>query len=258
MTPIKPIRCLRDVVDLPPSAFALRGDGRQQKHLCRQRKALTVILARYANADGSGAYPAAQTVGKAMGCHRSTVFRLLKDLQELGFETDGRLVCYRGGRDRTLHVARMQAVASSPGSESHLRGSGVASSRAEVAKEDATQPPLGPPLRPEGEEPVPALTPLALAQRLLEQIHLPITRANLTAVAATIEAIQMQRGHSYPECCEWLASRVAAARGVGAKVNRFWFEDANYNEPNGGKKANANEVQDRELAIVQSRARKRG
>jgi hypothetical protein len=143
MTPITPIGCLRDVVDLPPSAFALPGDGRQRNHLCRQRKVLAVVVARYANGDGSGAYPAAQTVGKATGYHRSTVFRPLKDLQEL--VTDGRLECYRGGRDRTLRVARMQAVASSPVSESHLRDSGVASSRAEVAKEDATQPPLGPP-----------------------------------------------------------------------------------------------------------------
>ena len=245
-----PIKCLMDVTDLRPSAFAHPRDGRQRKHLCSLRKAVAGVLARYANRDGSSSYPKVTTIANAVGCDRATVFRLLKDLRELGFLTDGKLAWRRGPRKRTLHVAKMQAalepdlfsvgVASSPGSESHLRNVEVASSPGSeshlrnvgVASSRQTGPSLGPPLGPEGKERVPDLP--CLARRLLEQIHLPITPANLTAVTTAIEAMQKQNGQSYPECCEWLAARVAAARKAGARVNRFWFEDAKYNEPSGG------------------------
>src|ERR1035438_9205481 len=94
----RPIRCLRDVVVLPPGAFALPGDGRQAKHLCHQRKDLAVVIALYANPDGSGAYPAVGTLTKATGQHRATVFRLLADLRALGFLSDGKRVGSRGLR----------------------------------------------------------------------------------------------------------------------------------------------------------------
>jgi hypothetical protein len=146
-----PIRCLRDVVDLPPSAFALDDDGRQARHLCDRRKALAVIMARYANADGGGAYPAAKTLAKAMGRGRATVFRLLGDLRTLGFMSDGQLAWFRGPRKRTLHVAKMKAAGVSSSPESHLRDPGVSSSPPEshlrgstcVCREDETQPPDG-------------------------------------------------------------------------------------------------------------------
>jgi len=160
----RPIRCLRDVVDLPPRAFALPGDGRQAKHLCDQRKHLAVVIARYANADGSGAYPAVGTLTKATGYHRATVFRLLANLRALGFLSDGKLAGFRGPRTRVLNVAKMRSavlvpessaeVASSPEAvgqnrapESHLHDpgvasshTGVASSHAEVASSRQTQP----------------------------------------------------------------------------------------------------------------------
>jgi len=146
-----PIKCLMDVTDLPPSAFAHPRDGRQRKHLCDLRKGVTGVLARYANSDGSSTYPAAATIAKSVGRDRATVFRLLQDLRDLGFLTDGKLAWRRGPRERTLHVGKMQAalepdlfsvgVASSPSSESHLRNVGVASSR-------QTGPSLGPPSKP--------------------------------------------------------------------------------------------------------------
>jgi hypothetical protein len=121
----RPIRCLRDVVDLPPGAFALPGDGRQAKYLCHQRKDLVVVIARYANPDGSGAYPAVGTLTKATGQHRATVFRLLADLRALGFLSDGKQVGPRGSRTRVLNVVKMRAAALAL--EPHLRD------RAEVA-----------------------------------------------------------------------------------------------------------------------------
>src|SRR5258707_4335999 len=82
-------RCMRDVQDLSPSTFALPSDGRQARHLQRQRKALAMGLARHANADGTQSYPAISTLMTSMGCSRSTIFRLLDNLKTLGFLQDG-------------------------------------------------------------------------------------------------------------------------------------------------------------------------
>jgi hypothetical protein len=154
----RPIRCLRDVVDLPPGAFALPGDGRQAKHLRSLRKDLAVVIARYANPDGSGAYPAVETLTKATGQHRATVFRLLSDLRALGFLSDGKQVGPRGSRMRVLNVVKMrsavlapephlrdraevasshEAVGQNRAPESHLHDLGVASSHPEVASSRA-------------------------------------------------------------------------------------------------------------------------
>lgn len=162
----RPIRCLRDVVDLPPGAFALPADGRQAKHLRSQRKDLAVVIARYANPDGSRAYPAIGTLTKATGQNRATVFRRLADLRALGFMSDGKLVGPRGSRTRILNVVKMRSAVLAPhlrdraevassheavrqdrAPESHLHDPGVASShshvassRAEVASSRQTQP----------------------------------------------------------------------------------------------------------------------
>ena len=164
-------RCMRDVQDLAPSTFALPDDGRQTKHLQRQRKALAMGLARHANADGTQAYPAINTLMKSMGCSRSTIFRLLDDLKTLGFLQDGDIHGLRKTRVRTLDVQRMtgQSVSSSDDPShlrkddlSHLHGSPVSSSRVPVSssmapvsssrvpvpKQDDTQPSSDRPSRP--------------------------------------------------------------------------------------------------------------
>jgi hypothetical protein len=163
----RPLRCLQDVVDLPPRAFALPDDGRQRRHLCSKRKDVAVQLARRANPDGSGARPAVETIANAIGCHRATIFRLLKDLRTLGFLTDEEIHQYHGTRMRRLHVQRMieavPPVASSPAAcdksarqpcDKSARQNpappvassrpSVASSQVPVASSFATQPPLRP------------------------------------------------------------------------------------------------------------------
>jgi hypothetical protein len=104
------IRCLVHVVDIPPSAFALPCDGRQEKHLCRQRKAMAEQVARRANSDGTGARPEVETLAEGMGCCLATAFNLLRDLRNLGFVTGGKLAKRRGPRFRTVYVARMRAA----------------------------------------------------------------------------------------------------------------------------------------------------
>ena len=152
----KAIRCLIDVADLPPSAFALDGDGRQGKHLQRQRKALAILLARTANADGTSIFPSVPTLAEKMGCHRATIFRLMADLEKLKLITNGGLHKFYKTRERVMHVSALAPVASSevapvasslaPVASSPLPVASslapVASSPSPVAKEDATQPPL--------------------------------------------------------------------------------------------------------------------
>ena len=164
-------RCMRDVQDLAPSTFALPDDGRQTKHLQRQRKALAIGLARHADADGTQAYPAISTLSKPMGCSRRTIFRLLDDLRTLGFLQDGDIHGFRKTRVRTLDVQQMvgrpvpssQApVSSSENDLCHLHTSPVPSSRppvsssrapvsssgAPVPKQDGTQPSSDRPNKP--------------------------------------------------------------------------------------------------------------
>jgi hypothetical protein len=114
----------RDIIDCPPDRFALPEDGRQSKHLCKCRKALAVVIARYAKADGSNAFPSASSMMKATGSSRATTFRLLSDLKTLGVMTDGDL-SYRNTRTRVIHVP---PVSSSIPDPSHLQEPPVSSS----------------------------------------------------------------------------------------------------------------------------------
>lgn len=145
----KAIRCLLDVVDLPPQSFAMAEDGRQKSHLSRQRKALVVILAKYANPDGTRCFPSAKTMATAMGLSARTVFRLLDDLRTLGFMNDGGYHAIHKTRIRALNVSKMTPVPSSPSTCDNLEPSPVPSSRGPVTssqgpltKQDVTLPPL--------------------------------------------------------------------------------------------------------------------
>ena len=263
----RPIRCLRDVVDLPPGAFALSGDGRQAKHLRSQRKDLAVVIARYANPDGSRAYPAIGTLTKATGQNRATVFRRLADLRALGFLSDGKLVGPRGSRTRILNVVKMRSAVLAP--ESHLHDPGVASShpnvassRAEVASSRQTQPldrittgeQRGEEARggiwkdatPAVENSPPFATNLVitktpqpsaadLAKEFCQDGGIPQTPANLAAVAAAITAESSFVGLPLPEAAQKLAAHVTRDRDGGVSINRFYFEDAKWrNSPAGG------------------------
>ena len=136
-------RGMRDVSDLPPSTFALPDDGRQAKHLQRQRKEVAVQLAKPANADGTNSYSSAGTMAKAMGCHRTTIFRLLKDLKTLGFLHGDKLHGFYKTVVRDLDISYMKTVASpvasSPDSPVLSSESPVASSQPPVASSPNTR-----------------------------------------------------------------------------------------------------------------------
>lgn len=102
--PPNSLKCLIDSVDLPPSAFALPGDGRKRDHQCCQRKLLALSLARYANPDGTSCYPSIETLVKATGRSRRTIARLLDDLRALGVIVDGDLHPYYKTRVRSLNL----------------------------------------------------------------------------------------------------------------------------------------------------------
>jgi hypothetical protein len=97
----KPIRCLMDATDLPPSAFALPNDGRKSAHKQNRRKALAQVLARRADPDGSNTRQSVTTMMAKTGMQRRTVFNVLAELRLLGFLKDGELH-ETGTRIRTL------------------------------------------------------------------------------------------------------------------------------------------------------------
>ena len=126
-------RCLLDITDTPPSAFALPDDGRKATHLQMERKAVASQIARYANADGTQAYPSVATMMKATGRSRATIFRILKDLRTLGVLRDGDIHEFHKTRVRTLDVQRLRPVSDSPHDPSQIHGSPVSGSQAPVS-----------------------------------------------------------------------------------------------------------------------------
>ena len=141
----KAIRCLMDVVDLPPQNFIRPEDGRKANHLSRQRKALAVILAKRANPDGSQSYPSTFTMASALGLSRRSVFRLLDDLRALGFLRDGGLHPIHKTVIRSLDVRKMANVSPVTDSNSPVpdtRGTGDRLERSPVPDSFVTQPPL--------------------------------------------------------------------------------------------------------------------
>jgi hypothetical protein len=141
-----------DVADLPPSAFALPTDKRKAAHLQRQRKALAVLLARSANADGSRIFPSVDTLKAKMECSRATIFRLLKDLETLGLIINGGYHGFYKTRMRLMDVSKLAPVsnttptpvADSPAPVSDSAAP-VSDRRAPVSKLFETQPPSLPP-----------------------------------------------------------------------------------------------------------------
>ena len=154
---MKAARCLLDVTDIPPSAFALPDDGRQASHLQQQRKALAQVLAKAANADGSSIRISQETMAKKTGFSRAKVNRLLDDLKLLGVLTDEgyfRVAEKRYVSIRALHLSALlvssssQLVSSSPEGLSQVHTQLVSSSNQLVSsslstvREHETQPPL--------------------------------------------------------------------------------------------------------------------
>ncbi len=100
----QPIKCVQDVLRIPPRVYAMPGDSQKASALRKKRKLLAVYLAGAANPDGSGITLAVDTMAEATGESRRTTLRLLDDLKALGFLEDGKLTRWNGTRIRRLVV----------------------------------------------------------------------------------------------------------------------------------------------------------
>lgn len=122
-------RCWLDLVDIPPQAFALPGDGRKSHSLQGERKSIALKLAKHAHSDGSNSYPSVKTIMAATGRSRATVFRLLKDLRTLGFLRDGTIHEFHKTRIRSLDITKLRPVSDSPVDPSQVHRSPVSDSQ---------------------------------------------------------------------------------------------------------------------------------
>ena len=79
------VKLSRDMRGIPASAYRMPRDGRKWKTLCDQRKQLADWLGTYGDADGTRIFPGVDTMLAAFDTwSRSTVFRRLRELRELG------------------------------------------------------------------------------------------------------------------------------------------------------------------------------
>jgi hypothetical protein len=78
---------MREVHRVPFKAYQLPADRAQRAgELCHARRDLLVLLATYANTDGTSVRPAMEpTLTSELGWSRATIYRRLADLQALGF-----------------------------------------------------------------------------------------------------------------------------------------------------------------------------
>ena len=192
--------------------------------------------------------PGNPVIAAHCGISERTVERVIDELEEWGAFTKEKLRAVSSGRFGPLQYTFLFSlphdtqVSGGP----HDKKPGHHTTKNEVTmrqnqgcnKEEAKD------LKPESSgasnNPAPDLPNAALARGLLERIQLPITLQNVTSVAFAIEAIEKQYGLPNGRACDWLEHQVWVARATGAQINRFWFEDANYNLPE-GRKQNAND-----------------
>jgi hypothetical protein len=78
------VRCVRDVRDLPLEAYRLPNDGRKWKSLCKERQRLAMLLATYADPDGTNIKVGTDKLAGRLGWAPNTLFDRLDDLTELG------------------------------------------------------------------------------------------------------------------------------------------------------------------------------
>jgi hypothetical protein len=108
------VKCVREIRAVPRQAYRMANDGRQWKHLCNLRRILLNHLATYANPDGTSINVGVTRLCVELGFSRRTIFRLLDDLRELGFLSDGKLTGFKGTRQRELNVAAITGAIDVP------------------------------------------------------------------------------------------------------------------------------------------------
>lgn len=103
-------KCTRDIRSVPPTAFRLPTDGKKWRRVCDERKALLMLMASYANGDGTNISVAIDTLGDYQGWSRRTTCRLLDSLKTLGFVEDGALdVRHKNTRIRSINIQKVQS-----------------------------------------------------------------------------------------------------------------------------------------------------
>lgn len=111
------VKCVRDLREIPPTAYRLTTDGRKWMHKCRLRCDLAQWLATFANPDGTSITVGVERMTNRLCVSRRTVQRLLDDLETLGFLSNGKLTNFRGTRRRNLNIAAVMATADVPDSQ---------------------------------------------------------------------------------------------------------------------------------------------
>jgi len=109
----KSVHCVRDLRDVPATAYRLPTDGRTWLYNCRRRQHLALLLATYANGDGSNARPSRKSMANLLSCSVRTVQTLLNDLAALGLQREVGLHGESGPAVRQLDVAALRAGAQS-------------------------------------------------------------------------------------------------------------------------------------------------
>lgn len=88
-------------------------------------------------------------------------------------------------------------------------------------------------------EPSPSETILARTQkgvlRIVQLLGMPETQANLRIVEAAIKAEIQYAGRSPDDAVSVIAGAAINDRDKGVPINKFWFEDAKWRTPNGGR-----------------------
>jgi hypothetical protein len=105
------VKCVRDIRTIPPQAYRLASDGKKWFHDCRQRQQLAWLLATFADGDGTRITTGIETMVNSLGISRRTIFRLLDDLEALGFLRNLSLTGFKGTRRRVLNVAAILEAA---------------------------------------------------------------------------------------------------------------------------------------------------
>src|SRR5579871_6236298 len=94
--------CLFQAHKLTPEAFRVENDGRKANQKAAARRQLFIELASFADADGTNAFPAGETIAARLGWSRRKVFTYLPDLETLGYMQNLGRVKQRGNMRRVL------------------------------------------------------------------------------------------------------------------------------------------------------------
>ncbi len=125
-TPGATVKAVRDVRSLPPSFFRLSTDGPKWLAVCRDRRALYLQLATYADGDGTNIRPSIARLMEELGMSKRTLLRRMSDLIQMEILENGGHDGPHGTRLRHINwdgVWERQAQAEVP--NGHVNGAEV-------------------------------------------------------------------------------------------------------------------------------------